>query len=338
MFESPVNEEKRHSKPPTKSHNIHLKTLHWSSQVERIASQGITSSRDRISTGSNLSPVRRMNPIIVQTKKRMHEEMNAPLPSDNMTTKIAVEKNEISSISEAASSEPGRDVKRSRMDSPKTEGMKLRMQAKDLPLLPIISDAKLPDPKESKAEPDEYLKQLFKAMYGVDVKVRGGLDLGEDYFKPVTEAQQAAYTMEVLTPARENDVKTLKELVAAKGPQVVNCVNRFGESLLNLACRRGFTEVAEFLLSDEINLDVRLKDDFGRTPLHDACWHPKPQEDICGWLIKRDPSLLLVTDKRGNTPFMYARAEDFPTWRQFLFDNRDSLQLLTEPSTLKQFC
>lgn len=232
-----------------------------------------------------------------------------------------------------------RDVKRSRRHSPVAEAPKLSIKdTVGVPLLPIIANAELPDPKETKVEPDDYLKQLVKAIYGVDVKVRNGLDLGEEYFKPITDAQLAAYTMDVLTPARDNDVKTLKTLVAKNGPQVVNCVNRFGESLLNLACRRGFTEVAEFLLSDEIKLDVRLKDDFGRTPLHDACWNPKPQLNICSWLIKRDPSLLLVTDKRGNTPFKYARKEDFPTWRQFLFDNRDSLQLLTEPSTLKQFC
>jgi Ankyrin repeats (3 copies) len=274
-----------------------------------------------------------------RTKKRIFAELES-LSSGNLYSMVANNTEKIVETANAAlSSDADRDAKRSRRDSPKTVGAKtVNVRSENMPLLPIIADAELPDPKETKVEPDEYLQQLVKALYGIDVKVRNGLDLGDDYFKPITEAQQAAYTMEVLTPARENDVKTLKELVAAKGPQVVDCVNRFGESLLNLACRRGFTEVAEFLLSDEINLDVRLKDDFGRTPLHDACWHPKPQLDICGWLIKRDPSLLLVTDKRGNTPFMYARAEDFATWRQFLFDNRDSLQLLTEPLTLKQFC
>ena len=209
----------------------------------------------------------------------------------------------------------------------------------DNTLLPIIVDAKLPDPKETKVEPDEYLAQLVKAQFGISLKVRNGLELaGEgDYFKPVTDEQQAAYTMEVLTPARDNNVAALKELVEKKGRQSVDCVNRFGESLLNLACRRGFTEVAEFLLSKEIGLNVRTKDDFGRTCLHDAMWHPTPLLDICGWLIEKDPSLLLVADKRGNTPFQYARSEDWPTWRQFLFDHREALQLLTEPSTLKRF-
>jgi len=197
----------------------------------------------------------------------------------------------------------------------------------------------LPDPKESKAEPDEFLRLLVKAQLGVELKVRKGLDLASEggYFPDITEEQQAAYTMEVLTPARDNNVDALKALVEAKGRQAVDCCNRFGETLLNLACRRGFTEVAEFLLSKEIGLDVRMKDDFGRTPLHDACWHPKPQLDICGWLIERDPTLLLVSDKRGNTPFQYAREEDWPTWRQFLFDHRASLQQLTEPATLKRF-
>lgn len=250
------------------------------------------------------------------------------------------DKNNAPSASLDVSQDEDRDVKRPRRHSKVSLEESLEEETKStVPLLlPIIADAELPTPENSKVEPDEYLLQLVKALYGVDVKVRNGLELGEDYFKPITDAQQAAYTMDVLTPARDNDVKTLKNLVKEKGPQTVDCVNRFGESLLNLACRRGFTEVAEFLLSDEIDLDVRLKDDFGRTPLHDACWHPKPQLDICGWLIKRAPSLLLVTDKRGNTPFKYARAEDFPTWRQFLFDNRDSLHLLTEPTTLKQFC
>eukprot|EP00797_Seminavis_robusta_P031819 Sro69_g038470.1 ANK (243) ;mRNA; r:29284-30012 len=234
-----------------------------------------------------------------------------------------------------------RDVKRSRRHSPVTVGPSAcipDVSNVDTPLLPILSDVKLPDPKDTDVDPDEYLLLLVKSLYGVQLKVSPALDLGDDYFKPVTPEQQAAYTMEVLTPARDNNVDALKEIVAKKGSQAVNCVNRFGESLLNLACRRGFTQVAELLLSDDIGMDVRMKDDFGRTPFHDACWHPTPLLEICGWLIQRDPSLLLVADKRGCTPFMYARSNDWPAWREFLFENRDALQLLTEPATLKRFC
>jgi hypothetical protein len=45
----------------------------------------------------------------------------------------------------------------------------------------------------------------------------------------------------------------------------------------------------------------------------------------------------LVADKRGFTPFAYARSTDWHTWRQFLFDNRQSLKLLIEPATLRRF-
>ena len=245
--------------------------------------------------------------------------------------------------SSSVSSDDDRDMKRTRMHSPVTESYKTTVpcNAEDssLPHFPtIVKDAVLPNAKESKLNPDEFLLELVKAQYGVSLKAQNGLELGEDYFKPITDEQHAAYTMEVLTPARDNNVEALKELVNEKGNQVVDCVNRFGESLLNLVCRRGFTESAEYLLSEDIGLDVRSKDDFGRTALHDAMWFPTPQLEVCRWLIERDPSLLLVTDKRGNTPFQYARSEDFSTWRQFLFDNRASLKGLTEPTTLKRFC
>jgi len=241
-----------------------------------------------------------------------------------------------------------KNCKRTRLHSPVAEPKKAELPtpseeetSADLPPIPhaiLKEDDELPNPVESQLEPDEYLKALVKAQYGVTLKFKSGLELGEDYFKPVTEEQNAAYTMEVLTPARDNNVEALRVLVRENGRQAVDCVNRFGESLLNLACRRGFVETAELLLSDEVDLDVRSKDDFGRTALHDAMWNPKPQLEICRWLIAREPSLLLVTDKRGNTPFQYARAEDYNVWRKFLFDNRSSLQGLTKPETLKRFC
>ena len=53
----------------------------------------------------------------------------------------------------------------------------------------------------------------------------------------------------------------------------MDCFNRFGESLLNIACRRGFEDIVAYLLEQE-SVSVRHCDDCGRTPLHDACWHP----------------------------------------------------------------
>jgi len=285
----------------------------------------------------------------VRDNKRIFAQFEAGTISTtsiiNMTQEKAVKEVDTSSVEATAD----RSSKRSRMHSPVSEPTKVIVvpstatptDADDasLPLMPIVfNSVPLPNPTESKVSPDEYLQQLIKAQLGVSLKVQNGLELGEDYFTPITEEQHAAYTMEVLTPARDNNVEALKELVEQKGRQAVDCVNRFGESLLNLACRRGFTETAEFLLSDKIGLNVKAKDDFGRTALHDAMWNPKPQLEVCAWLIEREPSLLLVTDKRGNTPFQYAREEDFSTWRQFLFDNRSKLEGLAAPATMKRFC
>ena len=40
-------------------------------------------------------------------------------------------------------------------------------------------------------------------------------------------------------------------------------------------------------------------------------------------MLKRDPSQLFVGDKRGHTPFAYARREHWSAWRKFLHDRMD---------------
>lgn len=181
----------------------------------------------------------------------------------------------------------------------------------------------LPDPKDD-VKPTVFLQDLVDSMYGFRPVVKTALQL-EGYFPAVSEDQIAAYDMKVLTAARENDLKTLKELYEAG--QTMDCCNRFGESLLHLACRRGFTEVGNFLLL-EAKLDVRISDDCGRNPFHDICWNPKVEVELAELVLQRDPTLLLIGDKRGHTPFDYARPEDWRTWREFLFERRFLLEPL----------
>ena len=202
---------------------------------------------------------------------------------------------------------------------------------------PIAKDTLLPDPKTKDVDPDEYLIQLVEALYGVSPKTKPALDLKDYFQKQDTEAQMAAYSMQVCTVTRENDVNKLKAYHDANGVQSLDCFNRFGEGLLNMTCRRGFKEIVHFLLSPPVSLSVRVRDDYGRTPMHDACWNPEPQLDICTWICQQDPSLFLVTDKRGFTPFQYARKGDWHVWRQFLFDSRHLLEGLTKPEILAQF-
>jgi len=189
----------------------------------------------------------------------------------------------------------------------------------------------LPDPSQN-VDPDVFLSQILQAQYGFTLKTKAALDMEDGFFPEITDEQITAYDMKLVVACRENDVETVKSLVEKDGMEA-DCCNRFGESLLHMACRRGFKEMVEYFLMD-VKLGVRIRDDCGRTPLHDACWNPQAQTEILKWLIERDPSLLLISDKRGSTPFQYARPQDWPIWRQFLLDNRTCFDCLKDSKEL----
>jgi len=186
----------------------------------------------------------------------------------------------------------------------------------------------LPDPSED-VSPDIYFLRLVEAMTGKSLKCKSSLELN-DYFQPITQERLDAYKMEVVSMTRQNNVHELMEFFEKHGRDSLNCVNRFGETLLHMVCRRGFTELVSFFLGEKVLLDPHVRDDFGRTPLHDAMWNPSPQLGVCTGLLEIDPSLLLVTDKRGCTPFQYARTHDWPVWRKFLHDNRSLFEVFCE--------
>lgn len=218
----------------------------------------------------------------------------------------------------------------------KTEVAVRRKPAPHTIIQPLGLDKILPDPKTAGVDPDEYLSQLVEALYGVKLQTKPALSL-DGFFPQISDSQMAAYDMEVVTATRENNIDELRQILTRKGPQALDCFNRFGEGLLNLACRRGFKEITAFLLSDEVGLNARIRDDYGRTPLHDACWNPSPLVEICSWLMQKEPALFFVTDKRGFTPFQYARKSDWLVWRQFLFERRQLLEPLTRPEIHKRF-
>jgi hypothetical protein len=185
----------------------------------------------------------------------------------------------------------------------------------------------LPDPNVH-TSPDVFLIKLVKVMCGgLELEAQKAQSL-ERFFSKGTDAQVEAYTTTVVSVVRNNDLEGLKQLQA--NGHVLSCINRFGESLLHMACRRGFEDIVEFLL-DQPDVDVRICDDNGRTVLHDACWNPSPQIKICQRILQRDPSLFFITDNRGCSPFQYARPEHWGIWRIFLLDNREFLKALSDP-------
>ena len=133
----------------------------------------------------------------------------------------------------------------------------------------------------------------------------------------------AAFDLETVQAIRSNDLDQLRQLYC--NGKSMNACNQFGESLLHMACRRGYSKIVDFLLR-EVKVRTDRCDDFGRNPFHDALWTPNPNFDVVDLLIEfADPTLLLSEDVRGNTPFAYARRDHNERWIEFLEKRRDKL-------------
>ncbi|KAL3826822.1 hypothetical protein ACHAXA_005664 [Cyclostephanos tholiformis] len=142
----------------------------------------------------------------------------------------------------------------------------------------------------------------------------------ESYFLKYRNEHLEAYTHDKVNAVQNNDVERLRALLSSG--HLMQASNRFGESILHTSCRRGLTDVVGFFLN-EARVSPRVRDDMGRTPMHDACWlSGPPNHDIMKMLIGAAPEMLLSRDKRGHSPFDYARREYWPNWVAFLNEHR----------------
>ena len=164
-------------------------------------------------------------------------------------------------------------------------------------------------------------KSLTGSIRGEDIiKVATQRLNDESYFLTYTVEQTEAYTNEKVFAVQGNDVESLR--VFYQSGEIMQTSNRFGESLLHISCRRGFTDIVRFFIN-EAGVSPRVRDDMGRTPMHDVCWSSSaPNHDVMKLLITSAPELLLSKDKRGHSPFDYARREYWPNWVAFLNDHR----------------
>ena len=74
------------------------------------------------------------------------------------------------------------------------------------------------------------------------------VDNAKEKFVSPTRTTIAAYTMDVTTAVRDDDVEKLKNLHASGAP--LDCRNRCGDSLLHIACRRGLTRTVKYLVEE----------------------------------------------------------------------------------------
>lgn len=148
-------------------------------------------------------------------------------------------------------------------------------------------------------------------------------------FLPITAAMMEAYHTEILNAVRANDLEKAQTLYREGLFQHgCNACNRFGESILHIACRRGNLGMVKFLV-EEVGLCVTtLRDDYHRTPLHDAFWTSTASYEVVDFLLQQPhvTELLLCKDKRGFTPLDYTRGEDRSKWLAFLWERRATLK------------
>jgi len=175
--------------------------------------------------------------------------------------------------------------------------------------------------ERSTIEPVLRLQEILKQVTGTSVPTHAALDL-KDFFVDVTTEHITAYKNDVIVAVCEQDIDALREM--HRNGRMLQCCNRFGESIIHMAFRRGAVKVVRFLL-EEAGISFRVRDDYGRTPLHDAFWTVDPQADLVKMLITKCPDLLLISDKRGFVPLSYVRKEHWGIWCKFLEENSDIL-------------
>ncbi|GAX29414.1 hypothetical protein FisN_16Hh146 [Fistulifera solaris] len=129
------------------------------------------------------------------------------------------------------------------------------------------------------------------------------------------------YTMELTSAVRQHDLKKIRE-IAAKG-QNLQCTNKFGESVVHTAARRGAFDILLLFLEQGVSLRVCCEQ--GRNPLHDACWTGRPDFEVVKLLLEYEIRFLLAADKRGLIPLEYIPNAAWGEWEIFFNENRDLL-------------
>ena len=169
-------------------------------------------------------------------------------------------------------------------------------------------------------DPESFLHSILRDDHRMSIPTTPSLSLDNFFFSP-TDASIAGYETNLIAAVRANDIATMRNDYLRQN-KTLDCCNRFGESILHTACRRGATDMVRFLV-EEAGVNVRVRDDYGRTALHDAFWTREPETALVTILLRACPDLLYLTDKRGFTPLAYVRKNHHAVWCTYLDEHRD---------------
>jgi ankyrin repeat protein len=139
------------------------------------------------------------------------------------------------------------------------------------------------------------------------------------YYNKPTPLQQASYDVHLIEVVKAGDTEHFGSIL--KSGISPNPCNSYGESILHMICRRGDAPMLKVLLDN--GCVIQVADDYGRTPLHDACWAARPCFEVVELLLERDVRLFHMTDCRGAVPLSYVRKDHWSDWIQFLESKKD---------------
>jgi hypothetical protein len=163
-------------------------------------------------------------------------------------------------------------------------------------------------------KPDDHLRDILIKNGVQEVKYFAAKTLDSFFLKTSDEAVKS-YDMKLVQALREENVEALRDMQNAG--RSLQTGNKFGETIVHAACRRNSVGILRFLLT-EAGVSCRVCCDYGRTPLHDACWTSDPDWAVIELLLDACPDLLYITDKRGFTPLAYVQQEHWHGWCEFL--------------------
>ena len=178
---------------------------------------------------------------------------------------------------------------------------------------------------DSPIRPDRFLEE---ALHGVSPATFAS-KTWEPYFTGVTEERRKAHRVCVSRAIRSNNVETLRQLhneyqQEGEGDSTstapLDGCNSHGESMMHLACRLGNAQVVKFLI-EEAGVSVKVRDDQGKTPLHDVCWSNKPNFDLVRYIVNHSPELLFIADYRDFSALHYIPTGCWQEWCDWIEAN-----------------
>lgn len=181
--------------------------------------------------------------------------------------------------------------------------------------------------------PQEFLDALLLSR-GYPITHYKTLDTA--YYNKPTPLQQASYSRHIIDLIKAQNVIKFQQIMMCGISS--NPCNTFGESSLHMVCRRGDAVLLQVLLSEEVGTDLHVADDYGRTPLHDACWASSFAQEVVQLIlmqnINENRHMFYMEDARGALPLSYAQKSQYIQWKQFLEDHKDQFwPTLANPSS-----